>query len=399
MYFKTLSRTIITLLLVGVLILLPTPILGCDTVEACDQQLDDIAKQKEDSKNNLDASLAQEDDLMSEIRILQQQIKLTEEQITVTEQNIQLLEAQIIDLEAKVAERTTEIAKRLVVQQKQSTQNLYLSMLISATSISDFIERMYAIETYNKYENSVIEELNADKLLLAESKTDLETKSTTLQQNKVELQEAETEAETLKTELRALISQQEAELDSLAASESDIARQRDILNQPPPGNPGGGGSTSNGSWTLPVASYATVTAYFKSPTYYYEYGSWHLGTDIWSPDRYGGSVYAAADGWVLGTGYYGALGNVIAIGHNINGTNYVSMYAHLQSISVSTGEYVYGGNYIGGIGSSGGNYAPHLHFELAYRDYFTTSRAVRDATNFDSLDVLPSGWYIAGDAW
>ncbi len=60
------------------------------------------------------------------------------------------------------------------------------------------------------------------------------------------------------------------------------------------------------------------------------------------------------------------MGNVVIITHN-NGQGPFSLYAHLDSISVSDGQYVTKGTQLGVMGKTGNTNAVHLHFELKER--------------------------------
>jgi murein DD-endopeptidase MepM/ murein hydrolase activator NlpD len=44
-----------------------------------------------------------------------------------------------------------------------------------------------------------------------------------------------------------------------------------------------------------------------------------------------------------------------------------TLYAHLSSVSVRTGNRVSTGYRIGSVGSTGGSTGPHLHFEVTVR--------------------------------
>ncbi len=52
------------------------------------------------------------------------------------------------------------------------------------------------------------------------------------------------------------------------------------------------------------------------------------------------------------------------VSHYINGKSYTTLYAHLSSISVSSGQKVSQGQKIGAVGSTGDSTGPHLHFEI-----------------------------------
>ncbi|HHX56548.1 MAG TPA: peptidoglycan DD-metalloendopeptidase family protein [Clostridiales bacterium] len=86
----------------------------------------------------------------------------------------------------------------------------------------------------------------------------------------------------------------------------------------------------------------------------------HKGIDIAAPS--GTAIYAAADGVVIYSGWdSGGYGNCIRIDH---GNGYVTVYAHNSSMSVSVGQTVTRGEYIGGVGTTGDSSGNHCHFEV-----------------------------------
>ncbi len=88
----------------------------------------------------------------------------------------------------------------------------------------------------------------------------------------------------------------------------------------------------------------------------------HNGVDFGGP--IGTSIRAAASGTVTvarSGGYGGGYGTYIVISHG-NGTQ--TLYAHMNSISVSVGQKVGQGENIGTIGNTGKSTGPHLHFEV-----------------------------------
>lgn len=87
------------------------------------------------------------------------------------------------------------------------------------------------------------------------------------------------------------------------------------------------------------------------------------GVDLGAP--VGTGIYAAAAGTVIVAkadgGWNGGYGNYVIISH-ANGTQ--TLYAHLSSVSVSVGDELARGDYIGGMGSTGKSTGSHLHFEV-----------------------------------
>lgn len=98
----------------------------------------------------------------------------------------------------------------------------------------------------------------------------------------------------------------------------------------------------------------------------------HLGED-WNTapgDKdLGEPVYSIADGWVtMAIDFEGMWGKVVMIAHRMpvgsRPTAVESMYAHLDTLTVKSGEFVKRGQKIGTIGNAGGYYKAHLHWEL-----------------------------------
>ncbi len=87
--------------------------------------------------------------------------------------------------------------------------------------------------------------------------------------------------------------------------------------------------------------------------------SFHSGVDVAAAG--GTSVFAADSGTVAFAGWQGSYGNLVVIKHS---GGYATFYAHLQSISVSTGSNVSKGQIIGRVGTTGNSTGNHLHFEV-----------------------------------
>jgi len=85
-----------------------------------------------------------------------------------------------------------------------------------------------------------------------------------------------------------------------------------------------------------------------------------IANSIWTP------VYATADGLVKDASLNTSFGNVVRISHN-NG-EFLTLYAHLQKMAVTTGQAVKRGDVIGYLGNSGRSTGPHLHYEVRHND-------------------------------
>ena len=87
----------------------------------------------------------------------------------------------------------------------------------------------------------------------------------------------------------------------------------------------------------------------------------HRGVDIAVPT--GTDVYAAHDGTVTEAAFDAYYGNYVVI---TDSKGYTTKYAHMDSVTVSTGQSVTKGDPIGKSGSTGSSTGSHLHIECLY---------------------------------
>ncbi|MEK8020379.1 MAG: M23 family metallopeptidase [Candidatus Parabeggiatoa sp.] len=85
----------------------------------------------------------------------------------------------------------------------------------------------------------------------------------------------------------------------------------------------------------------------------------HKGIDI-AASR-GTPIYAVEDGIVVSSKYARGYGRLIEIKHS---DMYTTRYAHNHINLVEVGEFVYKGEMIGEVGSTGRSTGPHVHFEV-----------------------------------
>jgi len=88
---------------------------------------------------------------------------------------------------------------------------------------------------------------------------------------------------------------------------------------------------------------------------------YHKGIDI--ANSQGTCIFSAGSGVVTYVGYNGGYGRMVIISH---GYGYKSVYAHLKSSSVKTGDSIDKGDLIALMGSTGISTGSHLHFEIHY---------------------------------
>jgi murein DD-endopeptidase MepM/ murein hydrolase activator NlpD len=88
-------------------------------------------------------------------------------------------------------------------------------------------------------------------------------------------------------------------------------------------------------------------------------GHWHSGIDLAAAR--GTPVVATAPGSVTVIVSAAGYGLHVVIDH---GGGLSSLYGHLDTVLVASGDFVIAGQVIGTVGSSGNATGPHLHFEI-----------------------------------
>lgn len=86
----------------------------------------------------------------------------------------------------------------------------------------------------------------------------------------------------------------------------------------------------------------------------------HSGIDIAAPK--GTEIIAPADGTVIRQGEFFFNGKTLFIDH---GQGLITMYCHMEEISVSEGEQLKQGQRLGSVGSTGRSTGPHLHWGVS----------------------------------
>lgn len=112
-----------------------------------------------------------------------------------------------------------------------------------------------------------------------------------------------------------------------------------------------------------AAKYRPLFAKFTTGAYTSGFGArWgvqHLGIDVAAP--IGTPIYAVADGEVIDAGPAAGFGMWVRLLH-ADGT--ITVYGHVDTTTVSVGEYVLAGDQIATMGNRGFSTGPHVHFEV-----------------------------------
>lgn len=350
--------------------------------------LQDLQKQSAELNKKIQESRAAAEQKKKEAQALTGQIDRIEGDIEYTEQKINDVAGQIAVAEAEI----TRVEADIVVKQRELDEQrgnqdetlrvLYetggedaLFLVAGATSISEFVEHTQYLEALEDQIDAMIAEVEGLRRDLEAKRTELKTRRDELTGMKAQQeayrvgladQKARKDALLVRTkeEQRSYEAQVEEAKKLNSQVESQMAALRSRLNSKGPGviqARDRGTSAVGFQWPT---DYRAITTYFGGSTPFQPGGN-HGGLDL--ANASGTPIYAASSGTVTTATsmYYNgrlyAYGNYIVIGHN---ARYSSLYAHLQSFTVSAGQEVRRGQVIGYMGSTGWSTGPHLHFEI-----------------------------------
>ena len=148
---------------------------------------------------------------------------------------------------------------------------------------------------------------------------------------------------------------EEADAELVALAEKRAAQQQAVIEQLREAATKRAATIKENKWVLPMTSYS-LTAVFG------QYGLWasyHTGLDF--NGNTGDPIYAVANGTITSVGYDGAYGNKTVLTLD-DGTEI--WFCHQNTMSVSVGERVNGGDLIGTVGATGHVTGSHLHLEV-----------------------------------
>lgn len=344
---------------------------------------------------------------LEEVNRLNSEIASCETKISEYELQIQNLITQISEKQKNIEEQQKKYDEqqlaldRRLVAVYESGNTTYLDVLLSSSSLTDFISKYYLIETLAESDADLLTQIQTlktqietEKAALESNKTQIETskKSIEIEKKSVEnlLRDKKNVVANLSAEEKAL----QTELDEFEADKREIqqeiarisaenakkaqeaAQANQNLSQSTAStttvSSSSSGTTSSGTsssgYICPLAgrSKSDIT------TGFYGYRN-HNGVDFARNSKgavNGLPVLAAKSGTVSiskalkrSNGTYKSYGEYIVINH---GDGTLTLYAHMQpgSRKVQKGQWVNQGQQIGNVGTTGNSTGPHLHFEV-----------------------------------
>lgn len=338
-------------------------------------------------------------DALNEVSRLNSEISNCETKISELEFQIQSLTTQISDKQKNIEEQQAkyeeqqELLNKRLVAVYQSGNTTYLDVLLSSSSLTDFISKYYLIETLASSDTELLTRIQNLKVQIEQEKVDLENKKKEIENAKKSIEIQKISVENLlrdkKTAVANLNSEEkalQAQLDEFEQDRKEIQREIAAENKrlaeeaakkaaEQKANNSSSNSSSNNLPITPSSSgfICPLAGRTKNDitTGFYGYKN-HNGVDFARNSKgavAGLPVLAAKSGTVIiskalkrADGSYKSYGEYIVINHG----DCLTVYAHMQAGSrkVQKGDKVSQGQAIGNVGSTGNSTGPHLHFEI-----------------------------------
>ena len=397
---------------------IPTVVSAEDSISDLEQQLQQLEQENQKYQKILDdtkSDIAEKEEyksaLVSKVQVLDEKIAVTREKISSLNDDIKEKQDAYDKGLSEVEDQFDALANRLRILY-MSGNATDLEIIFGAKDFSDLIDKMELVKSLANSDKELIseiqtklDELSTQKESLEADKKDLETQQSSLKSDQDEFNKLISDNDEILKNLYASNSKAQNSLESAALKSDEIeskiseyyaaqkaaAEQAARAAQSSSSSSGGSsgsssssssssGSSSSGSSSVIVPSgsgFAWPTPGFVSLS-----SEWfedrevynHGGIDIAGAGIMGTPVVAAADGTVIATnsscthnwgksyscGCGGGYGNYVMISH---AGGKMTVYGHLTSLTVSTGQTVSRGQVIGYVGSTGNSTGPHLHYE------------------------------------
>lgn len=399
---------------------IPTTVSAEDSISDLEQQLQQLEQENEKYQKILDdtkSDIAEKEEyksaLVSKVQVLDEKIAVTREKISSLNDDIKEKQDAYDKGLSEVEDQFDALANRLRILY-MSGNATDLEIIFGAKDFSDLIDKMELVKSLANSDKELIseiqtklDELSTKKKSLEADKKDLETQQASLKSDQDEFNKLISDNDEILKNLYASNSEAQNSLESAALQSDEIeakisqyyAAQKAAAehaaqvsqsssssgsssssSSSSSSGSSSSGSSSSGSSSVIVPSGSGFA--WPTPGFVSRSSEWfedrevynHGGIDIAGAGIMGTPVVAAADGTVVATnsscthnwgksyscGCGGGYGNYVMISH---AGGKMTVYGHLTSLTVSSGQSVSRGQVIGYVGSTGNSTGPHLHYE------------------------------------
>lgn len=327
-----------------------------------DDQMEQVNQEKEEASAEMSKLTKKVESAKEEVEKIQAKIDAKQKEINQAEKDIE-------ETKERIKKRQEGLNSRLRTMYKNGSVG-YLDVLLGSNSISEFLNNMEMIQRIYRNDQETLVELEEQHAELEKKQSDLEKEKAELDLDLEEQKEKEAELKESQTKLQEKIEALNAEADSIsaeiAARQEALKQQQEQQNQnnnedeEEDGDDNDDTDSSGGGRFLWPCDSRYITSEYGYRIHPLT-GIWtgHTGIDIgcsmYAP------IYAAEDGTVILSQWYGGYGYAVVIDH---GDGISTLYGHNEELYVSVGQKVNRGDVIAGAGSTGWSTGPHLHFEV-----------------------------------
>lgn len=399
---------------------IPTTVSAEDSISDLEQQLQQLEQENQKYQKILDdtkSDIAEKEEyksaLVSKVQVLDEKIAVTREKISSLNDDIKEKQDAYDKGLSEVEDQFDALANRLRILY-MSGNATDLEIIFGAKDFSDLIDKMELVKSLANSDKELIseiqtklDELSTKKESLEADKKDLETQQASLKSDQDEFNKLISDNDEILKNLYASNSEAQNSLESAALQSDEIeakisqyyaaqkataehAAQASQSSSSSGSSSSSSSSSSSGSSSSGSSSSGSSSVIVPSgsgfawptPGFVSLSSEWfedrevynHGGIDIAGAGIMGTPVVAAADGTVVATnsscthnwgksyscGCGGGYGNYVMISH---AGGKMTVYGHLTSLTVSSGQSVSRGQVIGYVGSTGNSTGPHLHYE------------------------------------
>lgn len=399
---------------------IPTTVSAEDSISDLEQQLQQLEQENQKYQKILDdtkSDIAEKEEyksaLVSKVQVLDEKIAVTREKISSLNDDIKEKQDAYDKGLSEVEDQFDALANRLRILY-MSGNATDLEIIFGAKDFSDLIDKMELVKSLANSDKELIseiqtklDELSTKKESLEADKKDLETQQASLKSDQDEFNKLISDNDEILKNLYASNSEAQNSLESAALQSDEIeakiseyyAAQKAAAEHAAKASQSSSGSSSSSSssgssssgssssgssssgsssvivpsgsgFAWPTPGFVSLSSEWFEDREVYNHG----GIDIAGAGIMGTPVVAAADGTVVATnsscthnwgksyscGCGGGYGNYVMISH---AGGKMTVYGHLTSLTVSSGQSVSRGQVIGYVGSTGNSTGPHLHYE------------------------------------
>ena len=368
----------------ALLMLLPmlTMILGGAAGAVTQEEIDALKEQRAESQARQQELKEQLAGLKAGLEEAKEKRRILVSQLEAINGELENINAQIVWYDGQIAEKEEERAAAVLREQEQydlfcrrvrameeSGKASYWSILFTAESFSDLLDRLADISDSMAYDQAVMDQLIATREEIERLKAELESARAEQEAMKADLESKQAEQKEKVAEAQRLLDQinadtaevnRQLEEESAAAQaiQASIVAKQKALEEERRRNNIIINSESGYLWPLP--GYCRLSSLFGYRIHPIT-GKAHSHTGIDIPAPSGTPILAAKSGQVVTSGWHDSYGNYVVVDHG-NGNS--TLYAHMSARSVSEGQMVSQGQEVGKVGTTGSSNGNHLHYEV-----------------------------------